>query len=63
MRYLYTGKVVDTLDFGGKEVYLIPESEIELSDEVIEYPYFKKLILEGILKAVSPAPQAQEATK
>jgi hypothetical protein len=62
MRYLYVGTVVDTLDFSGKEIYLIPESEVELPEEIEQYQYFQKLIANGILKAVSPAP-AQEAAK
>jgi hypothetical protein len=63
MKYLYTGTTVDTLDFHGKEVYLTPESEIELSDEFQQYAYFQRLIALGLLKAVSPAPEKQEAAK
>jgi hypothetical protein len=55
MRYLYVGTVVDTLDFSGKEVYLIPESEVDLPEEIEKYAYFQRLIKAGILKAVSPA--------
>jgi len=63
MRYLYTGTVIDTLDFSGKEVYLIPESEVDLPEEIEKYAYFQRLITTGILKAVSPAPTTQEAAK
>jgi hypothetical protein len=62
MRYLYVGTVVDTLDFSGKEVYLVPQAEVDLPEEIEQYRYFQKLIASGILKTVSPAP-AQEATK
>lgn len=62
MRYLYVGTVVDTLDFSGKEVCLVPQSEVDLPEEIEQYRYFQKLIANGILKAVSPAP-AQEAIK
>jgi hypothetical protein len=63
MRFLYTGTVIDTLDFDGKEVYLTPETEVELPEEIEAYPYFQKLIANGILKAVSPASTSQEAAK
>lgn len=62
MLYLYVGTVVDTLDFDSKEVYLTPEKEVDLPEEIEKYVYFQRLIANGILKAVSPAP-AQEATK
>lgn len=62
MRYLYTGTVIDTLDFDGQEVYLIPEKEVELPAEIEKYTYFQRLITSGILKAVSPA-STQETTK
>lgn len=63
MRYLYAGTVVDTLDFDGKEIYLIPDSEVELPPEIESYQYFQRLILAGTLKAISPAPEKQEAIK
>lgn len=63
MLYLYVGTVTDTLDFDGKEIYLVPESKIELSDEFQAYPYFQKLIATGVLKSVSPAPEQQETAK
>jgi len=62
MRYLYVGTVIDTLDFSGKEIYLVPQTEVDLPEEIENYLYFQRLIANGILKAVSPAP-AQEATK
>jgi hypothetical protein len=61
MRFLYKGTVVDTLDFDGTEIYLIPEAEVELPEKIENYPYFQRLIANGILKAVSPASQVQEA--
>lgn len=54
MTYLYVGTVVDTLDFSGKEIILIPESQVEIPDEFSDYPYFQRLIQSGVLKAISP---------
>lgn len=63
MRFLYTGTVTDTLDFDGKEVYLVPETEIELSAEFENYQYFQRLITSGILKAVTPAVEPSKEAK
>lgn len=63
MKYLYTGTVVDTLDFDGKEIYLTPEAEVELPSEIEGYPYFQRLIVTGVLKAISPVETPKEATK
>ena len=61
MKYLYVGTVVDTLDFDGKEIYLTPETEVDLPPEIENYRYFQQLIVRGILKAVSPGqPTVQE---
>lgn len=54
MTYLYTGTVVDSLDFDGKEIILNPGTQMEIPDEFADYPYFQRLIQNGILKAVSP---------
>lgn len=53
MTYLYTGTVVDSLDFDGREIILNPESQVEIPDEFANYPYFQRLVLSGTLKAVS----------
>lgn len=59
--YLYKGTVTDTLDFDGKEIYLTPESQVELSDEFQNYPYFQRMIANGTLLPVSPAETPKEA--
>lgn len=63
MIYKYIGTVTDTLDFDGKEVCLIPESEIELPPEFENHQYFQGLITSGILKAVTPASELSKETK
>lgn len=63
MKYLYVGTVVDTLDFDGKEIYLIPETKVDLPPEIESYRYFQQLIVRGILKAMSPAETATQEIK
>ena len=62
MLFKYTGQMPDQVSFDDKTHYFNPDSEIQLSDDVVEFPYIARMVQTGLLKAVSrPAPEAEEA--
>lgn len=62
MLFKYTGQMPDQITFKDADYYFNPDSEIQLSDELVEFPYIARMVQNGLLKAVSrPAPESAEA--
>lgn len=61
MLFRYTGSMADHVAYQESVIYLNPDAEVELTDELTEFPYLARMIQNGILKAVSrPKPKDAE---
>lgn len=61
MIFRYTGQMTDCIAYRDSVIYLNPDSEVELADELTEFPYFARLIQSGVLKAVSKVLKQEDA--
>lgn len=53
MLFKYTGQMPDQVSFDDSDIYFNPDSEVELPDELVEFPYIARMVQTGLLKAVS----------
>lgn len=60
MLYRYTGELGDSISFNEVDYQFYPQGEINLPDDLVEFPYVARMIQNGILKAVSKSPNKTE---
>lgn len=62
MLFRYTGQLTDSIAYDEQDYYFNPDSEIDLPDKLVEFPYIARMVQTGLLKAVSKsAPDSEEA--